>query len=78
MLPDEAIEQNKQWLREHPHLAAVGGHAALPPYAAIRLGVEALERLKQIREIPFIEWVRSMTEVVKLLPSETAEKKKGR
>ena len=65
MTPEEAIEQNKQWLKEHPHLGAVNGYAALPPYGAIQLGIEALERLEFVRDILDTNLVKS------LLPSET-------
>lgn len=50
MLLDEAIEQNKQWLKEHPHLGAAKGFKALPPYEAIQLGIEALEEIKRARD----------------------------
>lgn len=52
MTLDEAIEQNKQWLKEHPHLGAVNEFKALPPYEAIKLGLEALKREQNLRREP--------------------------
>ena len=66
MTLEEAIEQNKQWLKEHRHLGAVNEFKALPPYGGIKLGAEALKRLHVLRLI-------STNEANHLLPGETAE-----
>ena len=71
---DEAIEQNKQWLKEHPHLGAVNGYKALPPYEAIQLGIEGLEIINQIRLLAGFGtnfWASSVLQLIEKLPSET-------
>ena len=79
---ETAIKQNKQWLKENPHLGEVKGYAALPPYKAIQLGIEALERLNllrnrgnpydfdDVRHEVFEDYKRLASQ---LLPSETGE-----
>ena len=70
MTPEEAIEQNKQWLKEHPHLGAVNGFKALPPYEAIQLGIEALVRLESLRD-GTSSALELRVLIAMLLPSET-------
>ena len=75
MIIGTAIEQNKQWLKEHPHLGAVNGYKALPPYEAILLGIEALQLIVELRRSPqgLARTLNGFTKVVMPLPSETEE-----
>ena len=71
---ETAIKQNKQWLKENPHLGEVRGFKALPPYDAIQLGIEALEIINQIRLLAGFGtnfWASSVLQLIEKLPSET-------
>jgi len=74
MTIDEAIKGNRKWLKEHPHLGAVNGYKALPPYESIQLGIEALECVRYAQEImgktPTMTWAIKELGLDKL-PSET-------
>ncbi len=65
MTPDEAIEKLKKY-----HDQAACKFDAESAFA-FQLGIEALERIRKIREVPYIDWLQSMSEIRRVLPSET-------
>ena len=71
---EEAIENNKALKGNLEIQGSMQPSVFYEGYEkAIQLGIEALERFKVIRETPYVEWLRSMSELRKPLPSETAK-----